>query len=68
MQYAPSIPVKPVISTTGRLTLKINEAAATLGVSISTIRRAIARGDLRANRKLRHVLIPVIELERFAQS
>ena len=68
MEYQPTQPTKPVISTTGRLTLKINEAAAMLGVSISTIRRAIARGDLRANRKLRHVLIPVMELERFAQS
>ena len=53
-------------SRTQRLTVKIPEAAAILGVSCSTIRRAIERGDIRANRKLRHVLIPMSEIERFA--
>jgi excisionase family DNA binding protein len=50
---------------TARLTLKINEAAALIGVSHQTIRRAIARGDIRVSRKTRHVLIPRTELERF---
>jgi excisionase family DNA binding protein len=50
---------------TARLTLKINEAAALIGVSHQTIRRAIARGDIRVSRKTRHVLIPRAELERF---
>jgi len=49
-----------------RLTVKIPEAAAMLGVSSSSIRRAIDRGDIRVNRKLRHVLIPLSEIERFA--
>lgn len=48
-----------------RLALKINEAAALIGVSHQTIRRAITRGDIRVSRKTRHVLIPRSELERF---
>jgi len=51
---------------TGRLTLKVNEAAALLGVSATSIRRAISRGQLRVLRKFRHVLIPTDELKRFA--
>jgi excisionase family DNA binding protein len=61
--------ISPYITTQTniqRLTVKIPEAAALLGVSIPTIRRAIDRGDIRVNRKLRHVLIPISELERFA--
>jgi excisionase family DNA binding protein len=50
---------------TARLTLKINEAAALIGVSHQTIRRAITRGDIRVSRKTRHLLIPRAELERF---
>ena len=61
----PKQPTAPVVSTTGRLTLKINEAAGLTGLSHQTIRRAIARGDIRVNRKTRHVLIPMVELERF---
>ncbi|MCE9543631.1 MAG: helix-turn-helix domain-containing protein [Verrucomicrobia bacterium] len=48
-----------------RLTYKINECAAIGGVSHQTIRRAIARGDIRVNRKTRHLLVPRTELERF---
>jgi excisionase family DNA binding protein len=48
-----------------RLALKINEAAALIGVSHQTIRRAITRGDIRVSRKTRHVLIPRGEIERF---
>ena len=48
-----------------RLAYKINECAALIGVSHQTIRRAIARGDIRVSRKTRHVLIPRAELERF---
>ena len=58
----------PRANSVQRLTVKISEAAALLGVSIPTIRRAIDRGDIRVNRKLRHVLIPMSEIERFAQA
>jgi excisionase family DNA binding protein len=49
------------------MALKIGEAAITLGVSESTIRRLIAKGEIRASRKLRHPLIPVSELERLLE-
>ena len=46
--------------------LKIKEAARYLGgVSTVTVRRLIARGLIKPNRTLRHVLIPISELERF---
>jgi excisionase family DNA binding protein len=51
-----------------RLAVKIPEAADIVGVSSKTIRRAIERGEIRPNRKLRHVLIPVAELERFVNA
>ena len=59
-------PTGPLVNSGGRLTVKINEAAAMLGVSAQSIRRAIERGDIRVNRKLRHILIPLSEVERFA--
>jgi excisionase family DNA binding protein len=58
----------PAVANVQRLTVKIPEAASLLGVSIPTIRRAIERGDIRVNRKLRHVLIPMAEIERFASA
>ena len=46
--------------------LKIKDATLYLGgVSVTTVRRLIKRGLIRPNRALRHVLIPVSELERF---
>lgn len=46
--------------------LKIKDAAAYLGgVSQITVRRLIARGLIKPNRALRHLLIPVSELDRF---
>jgi excisionase family DNA binding protein len=57
---------RPTAAPIPRLTVKIPEAAALLGVSIPTIRRAIDRGEIRVNRKFRHVLIPMAEIERFA--
>jgi excisionase family DNA binding protein len=46
--------------------LKIKDAARYLGgVSPITVRRLIRRGLLKPNRALRHVLIPVAELDRF---
>ncbi len=49
-----------------KLLFKIHEAAPMLGVSTASVRRLISRGELAVNRKLRHVLIPRAELERFA--
>jgi excisionase family DNA binding protein len=65
MRPISTIPTAPVALPTRRLTIKINEAADLTGLSHQTIRRAIARGDIRVNRKTRHVLIPMDELERF---
>ena len=46
--------------------LKIKEAAEYLGgVSQITVRRLIDRGLIKPNRTLRHLLIPVSELDRF---
>jgi hypothetical protein len=46
--------------------LKLRAAAKYLGgVSTITVRRLIDRGLLRPNRSLRHLLIPVAELDRF---
>jgi len=46
--------------------LKIKDAARYLGgVSTITVRRLIARGLIKPNRALRHILIAVPELERF---
>ena len=52
-------------NTQGRLAYKLNEAAALLGVSVITIRRAIDRGLIRPSRAFRHVLISATELQRF---
>lgn len=45
--------------------LKISGAAKFLDVSIPTVRRLIKRGDIKPIRKLRHLLIPVDELNRW---
>ena len=46
--------------------LKLKEAAKYLGgVSQITVRRLIERGLIKPNRSLRHLLIPVSELDRF---
>ncbi len=46
--------------------LKLKDAARYLGgVSQITIRRLIDRGLIRPNRSLRHLLIPISELDRF---
>jgi len=48
--------------------LKIKDAAKYLGgVSQITVRRLINRGLIKPNRALRHVLIPVSELDKFLQ-
>ena len=45
--------------------LKLKDAASYLGVSPMSVRRLIERGLIKPNRALRHVLIPVGELDRF---
>ena len=43
----------------------IIETAELLKISVSSVRRLIARGELRVNRKLRHLRIPRSELHQF---
>lgn len=46
--------------------LKLKEAAEYLGgLSLISVRRLIQRGLIKPNRALRHILIPVAELDRF---
>lgn len=49
----------------GRKTIKIKEAAEMLGVCENTVRRLIDRNKLRRVPGVRHVLIPVSEIEQF---
>jgi len=44
---------------------RIKEVAEIIGISESSIRRLIKRGEIRAINKLRHILIPASEIERF---
>lgn len=53
------------IASTARL-VKVPQAAEMLSLSIPTLRRLIKRGEIRVNRKTRHCLIPISEVERFA--
>ena len=46
--------------------LKLKDACGYLGgISPSSLRRLIERGLLRPNRALRHILIPIAELDSF---
>ena len=46
--------------------LKLKDAAQYLGgVSTISVRRLIERGLIKPNRALRHLLIPIAELDRF---
>jgi hypothetical protein len=55
-----------VASTAPVGALKIKDAAQYLGgVAPITVRRLIKRGLLKPNRALRHILIPIAELDRF---
>ena len=51
-----------------QLAYKLKDAAALLGVSTVTMRRAIQRGLIRPSRAFRHVLISADELNRFLKS
>ncbi len=47
------------------LLLKVPQVAELLGVSVSSIDRLVARGELKPIVKLRHRLIPRTEIEKF---
>ncbi|TSA30931.1 MAG: helix-turn-helix domain-containing protein [Verrucomicrobiaceae bacterium] len=53
-----------IIGQPARLAYKLKEAAQLVGVSEISIRRAIEKGQLRACRAFRHLLIPATELEK----
>jgi len=48
-----------------RLTYKLKDAAAILGVSVMTLRREIAAGHIKTLKRFRHVLIPAAELTKW---
>jgi hypothetical protein len=55
-----------VSRTSNQGALKLKDACEYLGgISPASIRRLINRGLLKPNRALRHILIPVAELDRF---
>jgi excisionase family DNA binding protein len=49
------------------LAMPRKEAARTLGVSLSTLDRAIKRGDIKTKKYGTRVLVPTSEIERFAR-
>lgn len=63
-------------SISGEPTTNINQGALKLkdacrylgGISPTSLRRLIKRKLLRPNRALRHILIPIAELDRFLKS
>jgi hypothetical protein len=56
-------------SLSSRGALKLKDACEYLGgISGSSVRRLIGRGLLKPNRSLRHILIPIAELDRFINS
>jgi hypothetical protein len=48
--------------------LKLRQAADYLGVSTASMRRLIKRGLIKPNRALRHLIIPLFELDRFIKT
>jgi len=54
---------RPTAASAGAL--KLREAANYLAVSPMSVRRLIERGLIKPNRALRHILIPIGELDRF---
>jgi excisionase family DNA binding protein len=51
----------------GRLALRVPEAAAAIGVSRASMYQVVARGEVRAVRIGRRILIPVVELQRLLE-
>jgi excisionase family DNA binding protein len=48
--------------------LKVRGACRYMNISRSTLTRLIQRGEIRPNRKLRHLLIPIAELDKWIAS
>jgi hypothetical protein len=65
--------IQPTISVTSSNRVPVNQGALKLkdacrylgNISPSSLRRLIDRGLLKPNRALRHILIPIPELDRF---
>jgi len=57
------VTVRPATAPVGALKLK--QAATYLAISPISVRRLIQRGLIKPNRALRHILIPIEELDRF---
>lgn len=53
--------------TRERLALSLAEVAEALGVSLSTLKREVARGELRVTRIGRRVVVRITELETYLQ-
>jgi len=47
--------------------LKTKQAAERLSVTPKTLRSLVARGLIKPNRQTRHLLFPIVELDRFLQ-
>ena len=52
----------------GRLAFRVTEAAALIGVSSAFVRLELARGNLRATRLGRRIVITRVELDRYLQT
>lgn len=65
MKKLDSVPQTPRASGALRGALKLNEAAQYLSVSKPTVHRLIKRGLIRPNRATRHLVFPIVELDRF---
>lgn len=67
--YKPTVeielPARSLWADSSRQLFKIPEVSEILGVHTSSVRRLIARGDLIANLKLRHVLVTRSSIQRF---
>jgi hypothetical protein len=63
-QQNTSTVAKPVLVRQGALKL-IGACEYLGGISATSLRRLIKRGLVRPNRSLRHILIPIGELDRF---
>ncbi|MGV3664231.1 MAG: helix-turn-helix domain-containing protein [Prosthecobacter sp.] len=51
-----------------RRAYKIREAADLIGISVTSLRRAITRGLIKPSRAFRHVIIASEEIDRFLRS
>ena len=68
MQETPAVHTEADSAATNRpaepKALRVGQAAKYLNVSERTVRRLVKKGDLIAVRQVRHLLVPVTELDR----